>query len=656
MVSSLRMAATDAIVRARRFPHLWVAAAALLITFVAYGLRTSTLTVQSMWLDEVMALEFTEGSFAETVDAIVKPEHNGPLFYLLLFLWRDLVGDSDFAVRYLSVLLSILTVPLLFRWARQLAGSGVALVAVWLLAFSPFTLWYGQEAKMYALHMLGAVASSLALLEAFRKGGWWRWLLYGLLAPVLLYSHLFGALLLLSQGAVAVVLGWGRRKRLLAYGTTMVGVVAAHLPLIHVGLRVLEDYHPQEQWRFFVPLHRMLRDVIAEFFFRLAEYDLPWWQLVIAGGLVLVGMVAALLKRRRGPATALLEACLPILLFYAVSFFVPIYSAKYLSAALPAMFILVALAIEGLAGVWKPAALLLLVALGLLMVIGVVRDVTYPPFQRGDWRFVTDYVEAHEAANDVVLVYADYAVSLFERYYEGGSVVSVPDGPGVLQDPWPYYRSLAQEYDRLWLVLYHDRAAAPDNLLQAGVQEQYPMITGQFPNGAKIALLGYQFRLSHPSLPVRATALDACFANGLCLVGYELDKRALTATDPPPQPHPPSNWLHVVLYWELEAGIDETTVRPLVRLIDSVYQVWGGELQDDRSLFRRCPPSGWPADEVVESHFDVNLNPVTPPGMYRLEVSLALEGDEDRRVPLVDAEEGRPADRVVFETILIEER
>ena len=141
-----------------------------------------------------------------------------------------------------------------------------------------------------------------------------------------------------------------------------------------------------------------------------------------------------------------------------------------------------------------------------------------------------------------------------------------------------------------------------------------------------------------------------------CLAGYESDSTSLTAEDPPPEPHPPSNWLHVVLYWARGEELDEVSVKPLVRFIDGAYQVWGGDLQDYRSLFRRFPPAEWPAEGVVESHFDVNLNPLTPPGSYRLEISLAVEGDENRRVALLDPEEGLPVDRLVVETITIERR
>ena len=124
-------------------PHkLMVRALALSVLLVAYAFQTSTLTQQSLWFDEVMALEYTQGSLMETIHTIVQPHHNGPLFYLLLFLWRQIVGDSDFVVRYMSVIFSVLTIPLLFQWAHKLLSGRTATVSIWLFAFSPFVFWF----------------------------------------------------------------------------------------------------------------------------------------------------------------------------------------------------------------------------------------------------------------------------------------------------------------------------------------------------------------------------------------------------------------------------------------------------------------------------------------------------------------------------------
>jgi len=639
-----------------RHRDLWVKVFALLVVFVAYWLQTSTLTLQSLWFDEVMALEYTRGGLMETIRTIVQPHHNGPLFYFLLFVWRQLVGDSDFAVRFLSVMFAVLTTPLLFQWAGKLLTWRTAATSAWFFAFSPFVLWFAQEAKMYALHMLVAVASSLALVEAFRKGRWWRWLLYILLASTVLYSHLFGACLVASQAAMALLLGWRRRRRLLAYVAAMLLLGLAHLPLVRFACVVFQNYQPRDIWRGFVPLDHMFRDAISDYFYRLSVELVSQPAFLLPTGLMFAGSLAMLFLLRLRPRpwrsegfVILMHALLPMLVYYAISFRIPVYWAKYLSAIVPALFVLTAWGAEALSRLWRPAGALILL-LGMAMLNGVARDLTDPKVQRDNWRFAADYVNTHEGSNDVVLIFAHYTRPAFERYYVGEShVLGFGYDPN---DPWPAYQRRAEEYDHLWLVLNHDQAMAPGHRLVEVATAAFPVITDQFPSVGRIRVIGYQMRYEYPALPRGTESLDACFQNGLCLVGYWIDATELTATER--ISHPPSNWIHVVLYWRREPQLDPTAFRPLVRLVDGSFAVWGGNMDRRPDLFDRHPPDQWSPDAVVETHFDLNLNSVTPPGTYRLEVSLAIEGDESRRVPVANPTPDAPTDRFLLETIHIQ--
>jgi len=627
----------------------WVTSSVLLIVFVAYALRVGTLTLQSMWIDEVMALHFTRAGILHTIREMARPQHNGPLFYLLISGWRSLVGDSDLAIRYMSTAFSVLTLCLLFRWARELFAARTAIVAVWLFAFSPFSLWYAQEAKMYALHMMAAVASSLVLLEAFRKGRWWRWLLYAILVPAVLYSHFFGMLLVVSQVGMALLLGWRRWRRLLVYVLTMLLLAAAHLPLARIGWSVLRNYRPRDIWRGFVPLGTIVRDAFGTYFYRLSMPNISWPAFLLPAALILCGSLSLLLLRWRERGVVLLHALAPLLIFYPLSFKVPIYTAKYLSAVFPALVLLVAWGTEALSRLWRLLGLGVLV-LGMMMLNGIVRDLTDPVVQRSDWRFVADYVAAHEGGDDLVVVSADYAQYAFRRYFDGVShVLGFGDNP---YDPAAYYQRQAENYDRMWLVLHQDDAMAPGNVLRETANVLFPVVSEQFPNGGQITLIGYQMRFTYPVPPEGTQPLDHCFENGLCLVGYWVDATTLTATEN--LSHPPSNWLHVVLYWRREPQVDDVAFRPLVRLVDDDFLVWGGNMERRPDLFDRFPPADWPQEEVIETHFDLNLNPVTPAGTYRVEVSLAVEGDESRRVAVQAPPPGAPADRVVFEQIVIQ--
>ena len=141
--------------------------ALLIVTWVAFLLRTVNLAGQSLWRDEVDAIRFSSWSLSELLAGLFRVGHNGPLFFLLLRPWRSLTGDSEFALRYPSALLGTLAVPLGFALARQLGLSRrVGLLLGLLLATSPYLVWYGQEAKMYALLLTLVTLAFIAYLKA----------------------------------------------------------------------------------------------------------------------------------------------------------------------------------------------------------------------------------------------------------------------------------------------------------------------------------------------------------------------------------------------------------------------------------------------------------------------------------------------------------
>jgi hypothetical protein len=59
--------------------------------------------------------------------------------------------------------------------------------------------------------------------------------------------------------------------------------------------------------------------------------------------------------------------------------------------------------------------------------------------------------------------------------------------------------------------------------------------------------------------------------------------------------------------------------------VDEAGQIWGDSLARDGAAIRTWPTSAWLPGEVVRVDYDVNLNPVTPAGTYRLVIDLAGE-------------------------------
>ena len=611
----------------RRTLAFWGAALTVLLAFL---LRTPTLDLQSFWMDEVQAFEFIDHPFTETVRLILSPEENGPLHFLLLWFWQRLTGPSDFAVRYLSDLCSVLTVAVLWRLADAWFGRRVAHLSAGLLAVSPFAIWYAQDAKMYALHMLLAASSTFLLVRAtrrsagVRKRAWSLWLAYGVVLNLLGYSHFFGAFTIAAQGIAVVVTHLYRPRVIRTYLLTMAIVALPYIPVVSFALRLLPNFQIQDISKGFVTLPHMIQDLAAEYVLKVSRTYVARMSplLVTTAAVIALGCYRAWRIAWRKAVWVLGLLILPAAIFYPISFRVPVFSPKYLSASFLMLVLCAALAIDQLA-TWRRA----LGWVGLAAAIAFNgwangRILTDPSLQRGDWRAATAYIEAHMRPDDAIIGFADYIHRAIYRYYDGEAPVYRFKGDAY--DPEPFFRNVLQrdqDHHTLWLVLHHDQAMAPHNRLRETAGLLYPQITGIYPNNGRIAVLGFNVRWRHEKLPATATPLDAAFHNGLELRGFEVDADELVPYDA--AFHPPSNWIHVTTYWKRSAGGADDDFTPFLHLVGAEGGVWGGELLRPPTVFHRDPPSGWDREGLVEAHYDVNLNPVTPPGTYHLVLGLA---------------------------------
>ncbi len=601
---------------------LWLPLAFVLL---AYLLRTVTLEWQSFWIDEVQAFYFVDHPFIEMVKLIISPEHNGPLYFLLLWGWRQMTGGSDFALRYVSALFSVLTVALMWQLARTWFGRRVAGFTALLLAVSPFAVWFGQEAKMYALHMALAALTTLLLVRATRRNRWWLWLGYGITLNLLGYSHFFGAFTIAAQGILVIATQLRRPRVLVSYVVTMLVVILPYLPVVSFVWRLLPGFQLQDVSKGFVQPSHMLQELASEYLLRVSRIYVPrlWMLMSFAAVALTLGLYRAW---RAGWRTGLWITgmlLLPLAIFYPVSLFVPVFSPKYLSAVFLIFTLVLALAADQLI-TWS-RRLGWIGLLGLLVFNGWAnhRIVTDPYYQRTDFRAAVGYVERLADPDDVIITYAHYVDRAIKRYDQGD--IPVIRFQGDAYQPEAFYRDvLEDQHDArvLWLILHQDQAMAPHNRLQEVAGLLYPQIAGVYPNNGQIAVLGYSVRRQHDRLPARATPLTAGFDGGLALVGYEVDTEALPPTDN--LLHPPSNWLHVTLYWQ-RTGEVHGELTPFVHLIDDAGGIWGGDLVRAPTVFHRDPPAQWDSAAVIEAHYDVNLNPATPPGRYRLVLGL-LDG------------------------------
>ncbi|MCX7855829.1 MAG: glycosyltransferase family 39 protein [Anaerolineae bacterium] len=135
---------------------------------VAFALRVYRLGDQNIWWDEGLAVWAVRHGLVETTLWTAADVHP-PLYFWLLWPWVRLAGESEFAARYLTVLVAMLTVAAMAPLGRRLGGQAVSVAALYFLALSRFHIWWSQEMRMYALAALAATLSFYFLLRWISK-------------------------------------------------------------------------------------------------------------------------------------------------------------------------------------------------------------------------------------------------------------------------------------------------------------------------------------------------------------------------------------------------------------------------------------------------------------------------------------------------------
>ncbi len=180
----------------------------LVICGIGFALRVYQLDAKPFWFDEGLSVDLALAPPGYVLATIDRP----PLYYLLLHGWIKLAGVSPYTFRFFSAWWSTLALSLFYVLARRLFDRRFSLLALVLVAVSPFYVYYAQEARTYALTLALVLASSWLLLKWLQDRRT-RWLfLYAATTLACLYTHYAALLLPLAQTAF-VVASLLRRQR-----------------------------------------------------------------------------------------------------------------------------------------------------------------------------------------------------------------------------------------------------------------------------------------------------------------------------------------------------------------------------------------------------------------------------------------------------------
>ena len=448
-----------------------------MIIAAAAFLRLHLLGAKDLWIDEAASVAFAQLPWVGFWTVLRNCEGNMAFYYVLLRGWIHL-GDSEFALRSLSVLFGLATIPAVYVLGDRFLGRKAGLASAALLAVHSFHIRYSQEARSYSLLVLLLVLSThfyLLAVQSPRQNGYW--VAYTLASVLAVYAHVFAVLVLAAQWLSLGLarfrqVGFAAILRVAAPLAVLVSPMAAFVVLKHGG---------QLWW---IP-----RPTIGSLLYSLryltGSFSLPnptgaqsnallllyttFWALAVWG--LLRKPSSASQDETLAVRLIVLWLVLPISSTFLFSFIKPLFFVRYLVICVPAIALLAG---HGMATLDRfsprlnsvfPLALIAMIGLSL----GAV-DRYYKSFPSwgNDWRLVTQHLLARGQPGDAAFFHQPSGNRPFAYYAHRESVqhgatpsfLVVFPPVGNLQDPClrhsrAQFELAASRYKRVWLVLHH---------------------------------------------------------------------------------------------------------------------------------------------------------------------------------------------------------
>ena len=423
--------------------YSWLGLAILLLA--AFAIRLYKLDSVPLRGDEAYSvMHWTATPFSERWQQLLQHEPAPVGAFTLFWSWNGLVGTSEFATRYLSLLGNVLGMAVTMMVTRRLLRSWqLALLVGVLWVVQPFLIWHAQDARVYGVlsaltpltfyWLLRAVGSHVEKeSESLRRGadtgapagrGVKHWRPYIFVQTLAIYLYYFEPFWMVAQLLYVVAL---RRKTVFKQAVVAWIIIAIlSIPVIAqlYTLMFVSQYEGNAASADFSMLFTTFVPTLLFGFNTISVW---------LGVLFVVGLVAGLLwVNRKLPDNAglllLFWVIIPPLILYGVSFISSFFRPRYVTTVIPGLLIAIVGITAALtdtltksshrrgASVYAPAILVLLLTITSLIEVNDYFHHDEP--KATDLPGLMRYIEEHSTPRDIVIVAAiDPAL---EYYYRG---------------------------------------------------------------------------------------------------------------------------------------------------------------------------------------------------------------------------------------------
>jgi len=398
--------------------HSRYAQALLSLTIVGLFLRFYNLGFNSLWLDEASTVTFATMSLPDIWQATTAGEFNPPFFYWIEHLMLTF-GNNEVVLRFIPALLGILTIPLIYFVGKEFVDRNVGIIAAAICTFSPFLIYYSQEARVYSMTLFFVAFAMVFFLKALKTNGTIPWLLFGILSALAFWSHFYALVMIGAMGLYALVVKIPefrqdiRTLKPLVLAGAVFAVIC--LPLILVTIQLFAKRTASEPTFGIQGI-----GIITQTFTQMSGFSTTVMYLFLI--LFVIGIVQAFLLDVKKGIFLLALTILPFAISWFLSYKIPMVP-RYLIILAPVFFIGIALA-------YKPAFTLISnrgVVYGFMAVLVLLNITTpffmgyYTGYSKEDWRGFSGQMHKVAHPGDLIVLVPGYMTQPFDYYYSNTS-------------------------------------------------------------------------------------------------------------------------------------------------------------------------------------------------------------------------------------------
>lgn len=603
------------------------------VLLLAFGLRAFHLGSQALTGDEAWSLDIvSRSSLGDLLGAVQSTDVHPPLYYVMLYGWGALAGRSEYAARFLSLGFDLLSLALLTYAGATLFGRRVAITVAVLVALSPISVFYAQEARMYALLVLLTLSSSLFCYRFLARGRRSDWLGYVAITALALFTHYFALFIVAFQDLFFLLRLREHPNRALRWTFAQLILALSLLPWFLSnagGLRAMRGEAASE------PFLTAAASLVGQGWSGLAvgvtgapEALLP--MAIATALLMLTGLVVA---RRSGSGEAAFLAlylAVPFATMVAATAITPYFFARYLLVAAPAYYLLVGLGLNA----WRPMAgtAIALAALSVGWASSLNNLYFDPSFAKPDYRALVREINASALPEDALVLGSPLGRQIHSYYYHGSLQAHVLfDAPGAgSAEGQAELAEMARQYPRLWVIptsmlTLHDPGRATIRWLAENAYKAIDYSYGRYP------LYLYATENHSQAQWQGAAGLPAEFGGQVRLERAEIGERRAM----------PRGIVRVRLQWRALSSLN-ADYKVALHLVDRTGKVVAQRDAWPVDGFR--PTSTWAPGDVINDRLGLWMPGETPAGEYQLRLILYSSGPGLPRLPVSSPDSPDPND------------